>query len=552
MPGRTRQKLSTSLTLGLLTASAILGSFNPANASRSSPVIRASEQRAPFFAALPWENVPDSPRLVRRLAENSHPLATQRLLEAADASHDSPNFLLQLALVEALHGRTQGTQRDEVVRRLLRFFRESDARAAPGARATRMSVNSAATRRVRASAALALAHSLHREALATLLGMATADHSVHSDGKDLAIAALSAVPAARNALLQFGFEEARVERSLRRQETRIDLKISSPLQLAALANEPLKWAFALSKLGSKDKLPHAFLDPEAWTKSLVASPIWSLRALTCLSAHAAPQLQKLALKTAKKHQNAHDTQLRLAALWAISVIDPGRLSLSLASADDETLAVLLRQGLHGTRATEVALFAYSHPERPAILRASALSISLFARDTWSHFSDRQLWALDQDPLVTKEWIAPLAFRTLPEKGAVTAAEMQQLAHWLSSDSPPVRSAAIRGLSYSDSTSALGLLLKAYRRELDARVRRTICQSLASHRASLSKLILQISELDPDPGCRALVLSQPDVKGAGFFVGWTQEDHLWAMDRYARQVPLVPTADGFVGIVDSSF
>jgi hypothetical protein len=138
------------------------------------------------------------------------------------------------------------------------------------------------------------------------------------------------------------------------------------------------------------------------------------------------------------------------------------------------------------------------------------------------------------------------------RGPARPGAIEQLDHWLGSDSPHVRSAAVRGLAISKSTSALGLLVKAYRRELDPRVRRAICQSLAPHRASLPRLIEQISELDPDSDCRSLILSLPLLKGAGFFVGWSKEDHLWATDRFARQVPLIPAVDGFVGIVDNSF
>jgi hypothetical protein len=541
---KTSQLASLFLAGRLLSGVALAG---PPSTSRTQT---NTEERPSFLGLLPWSEIAKSPAEVRRLSASPHPLATKQLLWLADEELTSSNHPMRLAIVEGLHQRSEGTQRGAIVRRLIQYFVQGQPEEARQASKLSQDIEvDASILRVRGSAALSLAQSGRDDALLVLLAYEKEGVSQNPTGTLLAKSALRVFPPSREQRLSLGFAPAAPTSQTATTNARNALP-QSPQALATLSISPKSWTSALLQVADAQALPAEFLEPSSWRGALAAHPLWSLRALTCLSAQRLPNLRNLALKTARQQLRASAPELKASAAWAISALADDSPSRLIESDDAAVLGAVLRQSISGELARRAFHFGRSQNAPTKALSSIATVVSMFEATTWGERSNGDLWALDEPNPFSQVWLAPLTVRAISAKTSLP--QGHQIRVWLERGDSHQRSATALGLGYADSPIARGLLVKAYREELDPTVRRSITRALASQPEDNRTILRLIAEIDPDGGCRSRARGTADEDARGFLVTTGAKDTVVFVNREAQQIPLLPDPDGFVGIVDENF
>ena len=185
---------------------------------------------------------------------------------------------------------------------------------------------------------------------------------------------------------------------------------------------------------------------------------------------------------------------RAAAAWALSVLEPDRAAELVTSSDPDVARAAARTAFVSARAARAAANRLGAELDP--LTRAALAASLAHPDGRAAISTRKLFVLLEQGNVETPLIAfALATRDHLELRPRIEALLQ-------SGDALLRAHVALGLGESPEPSAIGLLERAYRFEVDPSVRRAIVRALGQrHEPAKKRLLWLAATLEPDPEAR---------------------------------------------------
>lgn len=487
------------------TALLLASALTQAASAQTRP--RVPSEPAGLLSTLDPSDSPSSPAQLLKLGARRDPRAARRLLEWSRDPQVIESSRLSLALVRALHAHARGPFSEEITRALLALLRAERPPFRTDAGPGRL--------RVRETAALALSHIAHTEALRVLLADATTHEPLDPEARRIARLALEAHPPSAEAIralphfppeLSSAFLEERARPPHPARSATRALEAAQPSEIRALSRPEEGVDFLERALAAAELRTSAITTERAWRAEFEKQPqpshlssAWALRSLTWLSLEH-PELLELTLRRARIGLRSASPLERASAAFALAVHAPEE-ALELLEHPDP---ILRFAALRAAR-TEKQLERVLAVERGHELSSDTLHLplalahpALWPRLSLAHLRDEEgRWP--HLPLA----VSALSARVRGEQRKEEGAPPEEIAAGLASSSAEHRAATAFGLGESSFDGSLGWIWSAYERENDVVVRRALVFALAKKSGPTAQKLLWIpSVLEPDPSARA--------------------------------------------------